>query len=161
MFLSFVRPERISSPITRRPAVTISGSIPALTPYKNGWRSRLIARRRKTQDFILAVRHQRRRSSSPRAFALALEDVVHMGAQELSVAARLEEGLHIGVPASNAVLHDDERGPKRLGRIMEKRLENEVLGAFHIELDHIDALEFLFGHELHQGRGRHLHGKPV
>ncbi len=47
------------------------------------------------------------------------------------------------------------------GRVMEKGLENEILGAFDVELDHVDALEFLFGQELHQGRGRHFHRKAV
>src|SRR5580700_3633465 len=115
MFLSFVRPERISSPITRRPAVMMSWFM----PVPNYPRTRLpgVPDRSREEEEQLEVSSifppgkGFAASECIRGSAEAFEHVIHMGAQELAVAAFLEKRLHVDVPAPDTVLHDDERGP--------------------------------------------------
>src|SRR3954447_22845117 len=78
-----------------------------------------------------------------------LEDEVQPRLAQEPVAAGLEQGRQIDLPWP-ALLDDDQRRVERGGRIPEERLEDDVLGAFDVELDGVEMREPVLGDEVEE-----------
>src|SRR5215218_7101782 len=86
-----------------------------------------------------------------------LEHVVHARLGSHAVAVGGEEAEEVGLPFAAA--EDEERGIERLGGVAEERLEDQVLGAFDVDLDGVETVDALVADELEQGRRRHPDGR--
>src|SRR5947209_1900105 len=121
MFLSLVRPERISSPITRIDAVTgEAASDISDTPGIQGFSPlHPAAQGRETARSVQNAPCPGRNDGSGR---LTLEDQVHAGPLDQFVSPRNQQANQVYLPATGAVL-DNEQGRKhRLGRVGEEGL---------------------------------------
>src|SRR4051794_18883880 len=84
-----------------------------------------------------------------------LEDEIHPRAKRLAIALPLQQLRDIHLPTLGDVGDDEERGIKRGWRIAEERVEDQVLGPFHIELDGVDMGKAFPLQEVQQRHGRH------
>src|SRR5205807_5159954 len=58
-----------------------------------------------------------------------------------SVAARVEQREQIDIPKTTRIFDQDEAWQQRLRRVAEKRRQNDVFGAFYVDLQGIDGLD--------------------
>src|SRR6187402_2858942 len=74
------------------------------------------------------------------------------------VAAALERGEEVSLPGSAVVLDQKHARPASARRLGEERQEDAILGALHVDLHGVNALQPLLLEETEQRAAPHLDG---
>src|SRR5215813_5151140 len=118
IFLSLVRPDRISSPITMSAALTMLSPAPA-----DSW-------------FMAKFRR--------RCFTIEPEHKVGVGGRERYVAQLPKQAQQVLFPYRTVIFNDKEARPQGVWCPRKIGNEDAILGAFHVEFDGIDPCQPVF-----------------